>query len=159
MKKCLLLILVLISCSKSETPSANTVDETKHMVGELQQLYQEGNPNLYYHWNTQLASLLRKQIDVAPKQNKINVWLKYCQQLLFAGQVDECIKQIEFFISSRDLSYAALVNEGSLLILELLALAYLRKGEVDNCRNNHNEFSCVIPLQEEVLVQILCKPK
>ena len=125
MKKCLLLILVLISCSKSEPPSAEIIDETQQMVLELQQLYREGNPNLYYHWNAQLASLFRQQIDIAPKQNKINVWLKYCQQLLFAGQVDECIKQIESFIYSRNLSYAVLVNEGSLPIIELLALATL----------------------------------
>lgn len=153
MKKYLLLVIVLFSCSKPEAPLVDSTSDTEEMVKELKQLYQEGNPNLYYHWNAQLASLLRQQIDVAPKQSKINVWLQYCQQLLFAGQVDECIKQIEVFISSRDLSYAVLVNEGSLPIIELLALAYLRKGELDNCRDNHNEFSCILPLQEEAFHQ------
>jgi hypothetical protein len=31
----------------------------------------------------------------------------------------------------------------------LLALSYFRLGEIENCQNNHNEFSCILPFQPE----------
>ena len=33
------------------------------------------------------------------------------------------------------------------LINDLLAIAYMRKGELENCATNHNAQSCIIPIQ------------
>ena len=37
----------------------------------------------------------------------------------------------------------------ALPVMEILGLAYMRLGEVNNCLNNHNEYSCILPLIEE----------
>jgi hypothetical protein len=147
MKRCLLILILLISCTNADKSEPVLVDGTGEMVKELQDLYINGDPLLNYHWNAKLAELNRAQLEVAPDREKINVWFQYCRQLLYAGKVDACINEIETFISSRGIKYHNLIAKGSLPIIELLALAYLRKGELDNCRDYHNEFSCILPLQ------------
>jgi len=41
-----------------------------------------------------------------------------------------------------------LIGSDQTIALELLALAYLRLGEQENCQNAHTAFSCILPLQE-----------
>lgn len=147
MKKCLFLIIILFSCSRTDKSEIKLSDETDEMVVELQDIYQNGNPDLHYHLNSKLAELKKAELQVAPDSEKINIWFQYCSQLLFAGQLEMCINEIETFISKRNLNYSNFARQGVFPIIELLALAYLRKGELDNCRINHNEFSCILPLQ------------
>lgn len=152
MKRIWFLILVLFSCSSPESTKQDQVStgdaETEAMVEELRQLVINGNPRVYYHWNNRLADLYKSQIELAPNNQKINIWFQYCAQLLNAGKQDQVINEIEQFLKDRNLTYEELLNPDTKLLLELLALAYLRKGEIDNCQINHNAFSCIVPLQE-----------
>ncbi len=34
-------------------------------------------------------------------------------------------------------------------IREVLGIAYLRKAEIENCIENHNSYSCLIPIEKE----------
>lgn len=154
MKKIVFAILLLTACnadnkSNTKTSVLKADPETAEMVSRLKILNDTGDPNVYYHWNSKLAALYKEQMSGAPEQEQLNYWFKYCTELLRAGENENCINEIENVIKRNNLSYEKLINEESLPLIELLALAYLRLGEVDNCTKNHNEFSCIVPLTDQ----------
>ena len=123
--------------------------DTFSMVDELRKLRSEGDPRNYYHWNAQLAALYAAQISKVGPEEKLITWYKYCQQLLKSGENQKCIDEIENLISRQNLSYQDFITKDLLPVIELLALAYLRLGESTNCQNNHNAFSCILPLKDQ----------
>ena len=122
--------------------------ETKEMVELLKKINFEGDPQMYYHWNKKLAELYKKRLRFSSKRNRYKIWTRYCYQLLLAGENQLCINEIEKKIKNNKTSYETLILV-SLPVMETLGLAYLRLGEEVNCANNHNEFSCILPLAEQ----------
>lgn len=128
---------------------ANNDSETLLMVNMLQELNDSGDPINNYHWNKKLADLYYSQIELVPRDEKVKYWFKYCTQLLLAGENQNCINEIEALLQKQNLAYENLINKSNLPLIELLALAYLRLGEYNNCQNNHNEYSCILPLEND----------
>ena len=129
--------------------SSENSSDTFSMVDTLKTLYLEGNPINYYHWNEKLAALYLAQISKVEPEKKIIIWFKYCQQLLKAGEIQTCINEIENLIIRQQLTYQDLITKDLLPIIDLLAISYLRLGEVNNCQNNHNSYSCILPLKDQ----------
>ena len=129
--------------------SSENSSDTFSMVDTLKTLYLEGNPINYYHWNEKLAALYLAQISKVEPEKKIITWFKYCQQLLKAGEIQTCINEIENLIIRQQLTYQDLITKDLLPIIDLLAISYLRLGEVNNCQNNHNSYSCILPLKDQ----------
>ena len=129
--------------------SSENSSDTFSMVDTLKTLYLEGNPVNYYHWNEKLAALYLAQISKVEPEKKIITWFKYCQQLLKAGEIQTCINEIENLIIRQQLTYQDLITKDLLPIIDLLAISYLRLGEVNNCQNNHNSYSCILPLKDQ----------
>ena len=123
--------------------------DTFSMVDTLKTMYLEGNPINYYHWNEKLSDVYLAQISKVDPEKKIITWFKYCQQLLKAGKIQSCINEIESLIIRQQLTYQDLITKDLLPIIDLLAISYLRLGEVNNCQNNHNSYSCILPLKDE----------
>ena len=128
---------------------SNSYDETLSMIQVLQEFNSSGDPLNNYSWNRKLADLYYSQIELVPRNEKVKYWFKYCTQLLLAGDNQKCINEIETILQKQNLSYANLIDKNNLPLIELLALAYLRLGENNNCQNNHNEYSCILPLENE----------
>lgn len=84
----------------------------------------------------------------SPKKLKYMIWSNYCKELLLGGRNTECIKEIEDWIKNENTSYDEFIMN-KLPIMETLGMAYFRLGEANNCLNNHNEYSCILPLLEE----------
>ncbi|MAV78836.1 MAG: hypothetical protein CMC22_01155 [Flavobacteriaceae bacterium] len=122
--------------------------ETQQMVELLKKINSEGNPQMYYHWNKKLAEYYKKKLSQSPKKDNFKIWLNFCHQLLLSGENQLCIDEIEKKIKKDKLSYNTLLLV-ALPVMEILGLAYLRLGEQVNCTNNHNEFSCILPLVEK----------
>ena len=129
--------------------SSENSSDTFSMVDTLKTLYLEGNPVNYYHWNEKLADLYLAQISKVEPEKKTITWYKYCQQLLKAGEIQTCINEIENLIIRQQLTYQDLITKDLLPIIDLLAISYLRLGEVNNCQNNHNSYSCILPLKDQ----------
>ena len=125
--------------------------DTFSMVDTLKTINLEGNPINYYHWNEKLAALYFAQISKVKPEKKIFTWFKYCQQLLKAGETQTCINEIENFIIRQQFTYRDLITKDLLPIIDLLAISYLRLGEINNCQNNHNSYSCILPLNDQAL--------
>lgn len=142
--------LCLVACTETKKISS----ETEQMRDELMLLVQDGDPLIHYHWNTKLAQHYKSLLPKVSPEKKDRVWFQYCHELLRSGQIAMCIDELEAHLKNKKLTYdeSLAINSSdqrSLPVVALLALAYLRLGEVDNCRNNHNEHSCIIPLRKE----------
>lgn len=160
MKRFFFILLILSACTSADKktnsdvpnsevtkPNVSTNEsETATMVRLLKKLNDTGDPNLYYHWNQKRADQHKAKMDKGPKNQKMKFWFKYCTELLNAGKNRKCIIEIEQFLLDNRLNYNKLLKKESLMVLELLGMAYLRMGEIENCRKNHNEFSCILPL-------------
>ena len=150
-------ILFLIIVCKTQSQQSSITIKTENnlnefsMVDVLRKLNSDGDPSDYYHWNEKLAIFHQSQISKVFPEEKLISWFKYCQQLLKAGKNQKCIDEIEDLLLRQKLSYKDLINKDLLPIIELLALAYLRLGEVTNCQNNHNSYSCILPLNDQAL--------
>jgi len=131
--------------------SSENSSDTFSMVDTLKTLHLEGSPINYYHWNEKLAALYLAKISKVEPEKKIITWFKYCQQLLKAGKIQTCINEIENLIIRQQLTYQDLITKDLLPIIDLLAISYLRLGEVNNCQNNHNSYSCILPLKDQAL--------
>jgi len=151
------LILFLIIINKTQGQQSSIIVNTENnleefsMVDALRELSYQGDPSVYYHWNEKLAILYQSQISKVAPEEKLISWFKYCQQLLKAGKNQRSIDEIEDLLLRQNLSYKDIINNDLLPVAELLALAYLRLGEVTNCLNNHNSYSCILPLNDKAL--------
>ena len=132
--------------NSKEAPT--TISETQQMVDELQMLVDSGDPKDYYHWNGKMAAWLQPRIKEGAPQQRMRTWLEYCKQKLNAGESQACIEEISGYFNQFDKPYHQILDSNNRVLFELLALAYLRLGEQQNCQQNHTAQSCIVPLKE-----------
>lgn len=150
----LLLGLASLSC-KSDRQKPDYAAETQAMVQRLDSLVVNGDPNQLYHWNSELARLWEQKVRSGTNdQERINAWFEYCRQKLLSGDSRAAIQQLEAYLARFNQPYEQLLSENTKAIFELLALAYLRLGEQENCQQNHTPFHCILPLQTPALHQL-----
>jgi len=148
------LIVVVLFSLLSCKENTNTTSDTQEMAEELAQLVITSDPLNNYHWNTQLAEYYKSMLPTVSLDKKEQIWFQYCHELLRSGQTEKCIDELEEYLKVNNLTYDEslennLKDKTSMPVVALLALAYLRYGEVSNCRNQHNEHSCILPLHKE----------
>ncbi|MFS4467813.1 CRTAC1 family protein [Maribacter sp. 2210JD10-5] len=143
-------LLLFISCKDKK----QQVNETEEMVARLDSLVKNGNPTMYYHWNRKMAQYLAPEFTdgslADPKQKRLRYW----QELLRGGETEKCIEKITVYLKTFDKSYPEILNKETQDVFDLLALAYLRLGEQQNCQNAHSPFSCILPLQKPAIHQL-----
>ncbi|MBL4707307.1 MAG: VCBS repeat-containing protein [Flavobacteriales bacterium] len=101
-----------------------------------------------YRWDEKRKN---EQSQISPFNKLVHVFYKSRQQLLSGarellheGETNEAIHILEELSDE-------IVNESDELFTkynELLAIAYLRWGEQENCIINHNHNSCILPIKE-----------
>lgn len=114
--------------------------QTKHpdIRSDLQTLVDEGNPEMYYHWNAKRAEMYNAQADTSNNEGqRLILQFRYWTELLNSGQTEESIRQISAYLESEGGINLEHLNRGSKPIYDLLAVAYLRLGEQENCLANH----------------------
>ncbi len=92
-----------------------------------------------------LDSLLRQ----APPSSKNQYKYRMAEALLYGGSTREAIQQLQELIRVKNTGRFVLGLEDYQedRLESLLALAYLRLGEQQNCILNHTSASCIIPIQ------------
>ncbi len=156
----LLLFTILFSCqqeAKKNNPitaapklSANS-NSNQRMADRLDSLANAASFETCYNLNglraKNLAIKISNQSDI---NQKLKLQVSYSQELLNAGKTTEAINELLKIISIIG-GNSIQINKDNKLIFELLGLAYLRKGEQDNCIANHGPNSCILPLKEDAL--------
>ncbi|MEP7255286.1 MAG: CRTAC1 family protein [Ferruginibacter sp.] len=132
--------VVLVSTIK-QTPG------TLKMVKMLDSISKHANPEDFYVMNTHRAELFKKKLDTEKDPYKrLELYFKYSNEQLNAGNTDEAIGVITQIMTAMKITGDNITAENR-SFFDLLAIAYMRKGELENCAANHNAQSCIIPIQ------------
>jgi hypothetical protein len=101
------------------------------------------DPEAYFHLNALAADSLQERIRrgaAAPSQR-----FAYAYRLLYGGQTREAIDELGALLT--DLRASPLnITPGMRPAFELLAVAYMRLGEEENCLQGHSPRSCILPI-------------
>jgi tetratricopeptide (TPR) repeat protein len=112
------------------------------MVDTLAIIARNADPMAFYNLNTKRAEMLGQQLAAnKDPQKKAQLSYTYASELLSSGQIDLAIATLGPITQQLPL------KQNSKPFYDLLALAFLRKGEIENCLNNHNEESCILPIR------------
>lgn len=90
--------------------------------------------------------------DLQATGGKNNNPMEYARILLDAGRSGDAIFILTKVIEANP--NMAEVNDQSRGLYELLGIAYLRLGEQENCIRNHNEETCIFPIQGKGVHQV-----
>lgn len=139
---------VLISCAEDQ----QTVEEfkgTEWMISVLDSIAGNADPHMNYHMNLRLAEIYKHRFENATNSGEAtSFFFQHAQQLLNGGDIANAILQFESMLQSMQRQNIGL-NAATKPLYEMLAIAYLRMGEVQNCVENPTSLSCIVPLQPE----------
>ena len=137
-------------CEPDNVKLISTVKQsagTLKMVKILDSISMSANPEDFYVMNTARAEFFKKQLGIEKDPNKrVTLFFQYCVESLNAGNTDEAINILKQIVKAMDLTPGNCPEQYK-LIFDQLAIAYMRKGETENCAANHNPQSCIIPIQ------------
>lgn len=137
--------------SKTATPIAVVKPDaqTREMITLVESAVDLVNPeNIKYYLNTERAQLIYDQMQSLEGPERINAEVVYAQEILNAGDTEKAIATFLGIIDRMREMNALNQKDALNFIKKNLAIAYLRKGEQDNCLVNHTSESCIIPISE-----------
>jgi len=77
---------------------------------------------------------------------RVNLAQMYATELLKSGATDDAIKIYETLDTYLKDNHVKLDSQSKRNMYSLLGIAYMRKGEIENCVQNHNHQSCFLPI-------------
>ena len=120
---------------------------TLRMVHILDSISKHANPEDFFFLNTQRIELFKKKLGVETDPYKrLELYFQYSNECLNAGNTEEAIAVIKQVMAAMKLT-GENMDSGNKSFFDMLAIAYMRKGELENCAANHNAESCIIPIQ------------
>ncbi len=127
--------------------AAQQDEETLAMVKRLKEIAENPSPTEMWHQNEKMALYYDYKIQQAktPQERIPNIFNSGLQWL-HSGDFDKSIARFRLVTNLIEEGKLNLNEETEKQFYELLAVAYLRKGEIENCVQQHNELSCIIPL-------------
>ncbi len=136
----LLMCVVVISCDVSPW------EQNGNMKRELARIYRSAEPGQYTHQNLQMSEFYLQQAAKAEPDEFLMFLYLHIRELLYAGKNTEAIVKIRRLLEEQDQSIDYM-NMKSRQFWDLLAIAYMRKGEWENCIDHHSAASCVMPIE------------
>jgi hypothetical protein len=137
---CVALLILLLGCGASPRDEG-----TRRMAARLAQIAREQDPVFNLFLNGARVEYYRQQQPPADPLKRLEFDANLAKELLYAGHTEEAIalfRQVQPQAERYRLKAKPSIEE-------MLALAYLRLGEQDNCILQHNAHSCVFPIAGE----------
>jgi len=125
------------------------IEKVKEAVSKIDVL------NVPYVLNRKKAELIHEQLLEASGMQKTQLLFNYGNELMRSGRTDQAIEIIGGVLEVAEKlepETPAKKQQKALIIYTIkkqLALAYMRKGEVENCISNHTNESCIMPFSEK----------
>lgn len=125
----------------SRVPDASTAA----MAEELTAIAAEArtHPMDYFHLNHVRVESTRVAMEQAASEAVTQLRLNYANELLYAGETEAAIEVLRALFEEMG---RPLVDPQTKPLYDLLALAYLRLGEQQNCRENPSAAACILPI-------------
>ena len=130
---------------RADTIDAEGSDKMRAVLSALNERAYE-HPMDYFHLNGRRAEVLARRLDTATAPHESRLRHRYAHELLYAGNVEESIRQLNTLIQDQTLRLPR-VSRQSRPVFNLLGLAYLRLGERENCIEAHSAASCILPIR------------
>jgi len=148
-----LVTLFTLACgSKVDSNKDARFDGNRKMVALLDSLSKAANTAENYYLSEARASTLlsKKPAKFSSKVDKLNWNLAYNNELLCSGKTEEAAKNLVALLQEENGSLDGAIKIAEYKSLyEMLAITYLRMGEMQNCLTNHNAASCILPFSKE----------
>lgn len=143
------ILLIFYGCSpESSMEKQNKPDPTKEMKEELKTIASQTDNIQVWHLNKLRALAIDEKLKtIQDPGQRISLLFKSAIEWLNAGDYQVAISrlnQIFSFIKDNNLS---LDPNALKSMTEMLGMVYLRKAEIENCIQNHNAHSCLIPIE------------
>ncbi len=134
---------------QSQLTAESEEDGTAKMVKLLKEAHAQIDPmKVGYHLNSIKAENFKSQMIAAGSINEqLQANAQYAYELINAGKSAEAIVELHSLIEKFEKNGVDKKNIYN--AYRLLALAYMRLGEQDNCIAKNNSESCIIPIQGE----------
>lgn len=144
-------VLFCISCGNENTGDVQLKNRqgTDQMVRELKAIaYDSSNINIW-HLNRLRAKSIDEQIRTNPEIAKlIGLYFNSSVEWLNAGEFQRSIDRNNTLLKIIESRKIRLPEEAYYEIKEVLGMAHFRKAEIENCIQNHNEYSCIFPIDK-----------
>ncbi|MBP6023781.1 CRTAC1 family protein [Ferruginibacter sp.] len=144
-------------CEPDSVKLVSTVKQSKgtlRMIKILDSINRNANPDDFYVMNTQRAASFKKKLATEKDPNKrLNFYFQYSVESLNTGNTDEAIGVLSQVINAMKITQENFTPQYK-VFFDQLAIAYMRKGELENCAANHNPQSCIIPIQGNGIHQL-----
>jgi hypothetical protein len=150
-----ILLWVLPGCQEEGTTEnkQEVSPQTTHqeMISLLDSIAQHAPPMQCYHLNEQRAAVWRQRMESTTDPNqRFTAAFQYGYELINAGQLEDGIVTLQTLLQN----LGGQLTEQTKILFEILAIAYLRLGEQQNCVDNQVATACIIPLQPEAYHQM-----
>jgi len=121
--------------------------ETLAMIDSVQKAQAAVDPmKVTVFMSKQRAELYKQKMQTANGLDKVNLMVMYGFEALKAGDTQNAIDQFQQVLKMVEPLQIPGKDQTVLEMKKLLALAYLRLGEQQNCLLNHTSASCIIPI-------------
>lgn len=137
-------------CEPDNVQLVSTIKQTPgtlRMVKILDSINKNANPQDFLVMNALRAEMYRKKLETETDPNKrFSYYFQYSIESLNAGNTAEAISvllQIQQAMHIPNEKFPPQYKP----FFDLLAIAYMRKGELENCAGNHTPQSCIIPIE------------
>ena len=143
-------VILGLGCSGETAPTRSGASRpagTAWMVDTLAAIYRQAlaNPARYPYLNRRRAEVIQADLSRMPP-NQVPQYRYYlAQELINGGQTREGIAQIQDLMKAAGISPDSITAPAKPLF-DLLAIAYLRLGEQENCLDNPAADVCILPL-------------
>jgi hypothetical protein len=135
---------ILLSCTQGVP---DTYDETAVMVARLDSIAKNVDPWLNEFAGRERVAALKGIPAPGILHERIMYTGTLAQEMIYAGYTEEAIELLENMLAQLEVSGTVYQENFTESILDLLALAWLRLGEQQNCILNHSAASCLFPIQ------------
>lgn len=98
-----------------------------------------------YVLNNLKAASMAHELEGLTGNKRVNHLFKYGIELLNAGKTEESIETLKEVLAAIEAINVKGKADKVFTVKKQLAIAYMRKGEQDNCLVNHTNESCIIP--------------
>jgi hypothetical protein len=154
-----ILIASLWSCNEAETKKdklkatsmseETATDASAEMKQELKRIAEDTSNINLWHLNKIRAQAMDHQLqNISDPSQKLSLLFKVSIEWLNAGDYEKSLERLNEIFSLLQQQNLRLPPEADYKMKELLGVVNLRKAEIENCLNNHNAFSCIMPIQK-----------
>lgn len=146
------LFLFLFSCksdggneTKNSMPTEGEID-TRKLVEKVHN--EIGAINITYTLNLERAEIYKQKVEESSGVDKFNWQIKYGLELINGGETEKGLNElleVEEFCKQNNIT-----DRNTLILLKsVIAISYMRMGELQNCIQHHNHQSCIVPISQD----------